>query len=323
MASVESPRFPEAIGYGSTGGPGYRTSIVTLDSGAEERVGHWSAPRYRYDVAHGIQGFADAKAVLAFYVARRGPAVAFRFKDFTDYSSSASATPNSSTPADTDVQIGVGTGSQTQFQLVKLYTDAGGTVTRNITKPVSGSVVVSLDDVSQASGWSVDTTTGVVTFTSAPGLGVVVKAGYEFDVPVRFGAEIDSGLLLSLVGHDGVQLPAIPLVEVISEVACNEELPGRGAATVALSANGTFTRATGYLLKVTPASGSLTYTQTEAASALPLGGPWHRIHNASGSHALAIKDAGGATVVTIPAGESRQLSVADGGSGTKVWTAYA
>ena len=46
-----------------------------------------------------------------------------------------------------------------------------------------------MNNVSQASGWTIDTTTGIVTFSSAPGSGVSVKAGYEFEVPVRFAAD--------------------------------------------------------------------------------------------------------------------------------------
>jgi len=322
MASVEV-RFPTNISQGSAGGPGYRTSIVTLDSGAEERVGHYAMPRHAFDVRFGVRSFADVRAVRDFYIARRGPAVAFRFKDWLDYSSDSDSFPGSSTPGDTDVQIGVGDASDTTFQLVKFYTDAGGTVTRNITKPVSGSVVIALDGTPTASGWTVDTTTGIVTFTSAPGLGVVITAGFEFDVPVRFGGEIDRAFLLSADSFEALSTVPIPLVEVINEAPCNEEVPAGGAATVALAANGSFTRATGRFLKVTPASGSLTYTQSELASALPLGGPVHRIYNASGTHALVIKDSAANTIVSIPATESRQLWIADGGSGTKQWTAFA
>jgi uncharacterized protein (TIGR02217 family) len=56
---------------------------------------------------------------------------------------------------------------------------------RTITKPVAGTVKVYLDGVEQLWGWSVDTTTGVVTFGTAPAMGVEVTADCEFDVPVR------------------------------------------------------------------------------------------------------------------------------------------
>ena len=61
------------------------------------------------------------------------------------------------------------------------------------------------------SGWTVDTTTGVVTFTIAPGNGVVVRAGFEFDVPVRFDADVlDVTLDIERLGS----ITSIPLLEI-------------------------------------------------------------------------------------------------------------
>jgi uncharacterized protein (TIGR02217 family) len=50
-------------------------------------------------------------------------------------------------------------------------------------------VKVYLDGMLQASGWSVDTTTGLVTFSTAPVLGVEITADFEFEVPVRFDTD--------------------------------------------------------------------------------------------------------------------------------------
>jgi uncharacterized protein (TIGR02217 family) len=46
----------------------------------------------------------------------------------------------------------------------------------------AGTVKVYLDGVEQPSGWSVDTTTGLVTFGTAPTLNLEVTADFEFDV---------------------------------------------------------------------------------------------------------------------------------------------
>jgi uncharacterized protein (TIGR02217 family) len=71
--------------------------------------------------------------------------------------------------------------------------------------------VLALDAVSQASGWSVDVTTGIVTFTSAPASGVAVTAGFEFDVPVRFDTDtLDVTLDIERLGS----ITSIPLLEV-------------------------------------------------------------------------------------------------------------
>ena len=82
---------------------------------------------------------------------------------------------------------------------------------RTIAKPVAGAVRVALGMVEQMSGWTVDTTTGVVTFTTAPANGVIVRAGFEFDVPVRFDSDsLDVTLDFERLGS----ITSIPLLEI-------------------------------------------------------------------------------------------------------------
>jgi uncharacterized protein (TIGR02217 family) len=51
----------------------------------------------------------------------------------------------------------------------------------------------------------------VVTFAAAPGDGVEVSAGFEFDVPVRFESDLmDVTLDIERIGT----IPSIPLVEL-------------------------------------------------------------------------------------------------------------
>jgi len=76
---------------------------------------------------------------------------------------------------------------------------------------VAGSVRVALNGVEQMSGWSVDTTTGIVSFTLAPGNAVIVRAGFEFDVPVRFDSDqLDVTLDIERLGS----ITSIPLLEI-------------------------------------------------------------------------------------------------------------
>ena len=71
--------------------------------------------------------------------------------------------------------------------------------------------MVALNGIVQASGWTVDATIGQITFATAPANGVIVSAGFEFDVPVRFDTDrLD-------VTHDIERLgsiTSIPLIEV-------------------------------------------------------------------------------------------------------------
>ena len=200
-------RFPDNISRGARGGPERRTQVVELASGDEERNASWADSRRRYDVAYGIRRADDLAAVVAFFEARNGRLHGFRYKDWADYKS---ALPSQTITA-TDQQIGTGTGSLQTFQLAKRYASGGQTWGRTIAKPVAGTVRVALGMVEQMSGWTLDTTTGVITFTTAPAGGVVVRAGFEFDVPVRFDSDtLDVTLDFERLGS----ITAIPLLEI-------------------------------------------------------------------------------------------------------------
>lgn len=200
-------QFPTNISRGARGGPERRTQIVELASGDEERNASWADSRRRYDVAYGIRKADDLATVIAFFEARGGRLYGFRFKDWSDYKSALPSVAISQN----DQSLGMGTGAATQFQLVKRYTSGAQTWTRTITKPVAGTLLVALNGVNQPSGWTVNTATGIITFTVAPGRGVAVTAGFEFDVPVRFDSEaLDVTLDFERLGS----ITSIPLIEV-------------------------------------------------------------------------------------------------------------
>ena len=200
-------RFPDNISRGARGGPERRTQIVEMASGDEERNGSWADSRRRYDAAYGIRKVDDLAAVTAFFEARRGRLYGFRWKDWADYKSGL---PSAST-ATTDQPIGIGTGAATTFQLVKRYASGAQSWTRTITKPVAGTVALALNGVSQITGWTVNTSTGVVTFAAVPAAGVAITAGFEFDVPVRFDTDtLDVTLDFERLGS----ITSIPLIEV-------------------------------------------------------------------------------------------------------------
>ena len=205
--SFHEVRFPDNISRGARGGPERRTQIVEMASGDEERNGSWADSRRRYDASYGIRKADDLAAVTAFFEARRGRLYGFRWKDWADYKSSLP----SASPGTTDQTIGTGTGAANSFQLVKLYTSGAQFWTRTITKPVAGTVVMALNGVTQITGWTVNTTTGTVTFAAAPAPGVVIAAGFEFDVPVRFDTDtLDVTLDFERLGS----ITSIPLIEV-------------------------------------------------------------------------------------------------------------
>jgi uncharacterized protein (TIGR02217 family) len=71
-------------------------------------------------------------------------------------------------------------------------------------------VVVSVNGAAVTSGWAL-TAKGVVVFTAAPPAGAVVRAGFLFDVPVRFELDrLDISGLSFLAG----EVPSVPALEI-------------------------------------------------------------------------------------------------------------
>lgn len=200
MAFIETPRFPDNIARGSSGGPSYNTSVITYESGAEKRNANWLYPIHRYQVAYGVRHMRDLEQLIAMFHAARGRANAFRYKDFADFKSCALA----AVPSATDQTLGTADGATAQFQLIKTYVAGASTKTRQILKPVTGTVKIALGGVEQPSGWTVDTTTGMVTFTTtARGVIAVNQASKWFAVAGNVVSEYSAGQSISITGSTG------------------------------------------------------------------------------------------------------------------------
>ena len=161
-----------------------RTESVRALSGDIYSSEKWSTFRAEMRASYAPQTLEEIETTRAFWYNVRS-LHSFRVKDPTDYKSCSI----NDTPADTDQTIGVGDGVATQFQLSKTYTFGAESHTHAIYAPKTGTVLISFDDVSQASGWSVNASTGIITFTVAPTNGVIIKAGFEFDRKMKFEAE--------------------------------------------------------------------------------------------------------------------------------------
>jgi uncharacterized protein (TIGR02217 family) len=304
------------LSYGTTFGPRFNTSVIELDSGGEQRVRRWSGAGKRMgDVSYAIKSREQLAAMTAFFIARGGAANGFRFKDSLDFSSNADhigATTNA------DQLLGSGNGTKQLFQLVKRYTDDSGTTIRNITKPISGTVKIALDGVNQSSGWTVDTTTGIVTFTSAPGNGVSVTAGFEFEVPVRFDKSIDLNALQAALddyGHGHVE--SLPIIELADGLEVNEDSYCGAAVEVCLR--------TSYLLSAGYAKFYVFETTVAGLSVMlpdftnvPPGGPMFHLVNI-GPESFTLKTFAGATVKTLAVDQGAILGLTVDGAGAKSW----
>ncbi|MEM8749419.1 MAG: DUF2460 domain-containing protein [Pseudomonadota bacterium] len=205
-------RFPVDIAFGSTGGPQRNTQIITLGSGRERRNQKWSSSRRSYDAGYGVKNLDALYQVVAFFEARRGPLVAFRFRDPIDWKS---CDPLSSI-SPTDQIIGIGDGVTDRFPLIKTYGTGDNAYQRPISRPVTTSVVVAVDEIAFSAPieFELDTENAEIVFQPGhiPANGAIVTAGFEFDVPVRFGSD---QLSISLAAFNAGEVPSIPLQEVL------------------------------------------------------------------------------------------------------------
>lgn len=211
MSDFHEIRFPLDVSLHGRGGPERRTEIVTLGSNRESRNARWAHSRRRYEAGYGVKNLAQLAQVIEFFEERRGRLYGFRWRDRADFASCAPG----ATPAPTDQTLGKGDGARAAFQLVKAYGGAFSAYVRVIAKPVSGTVRMAVNGVEKtATQFSVDATTGVVTFATdhIPPPGASVTAGYRFDVPVRFDTDF---LEIDMQAFEAGAIPKIPLIEII------------------------------------------------------------------------------------------------------------
>lgn len=210
MQAFDDVAYPLALGLGTSVSPEFSTNITVSASGFESRNSVWSNARLRFDVGPGLRSESDLGVLLTFFRARRGAARGFRLRDPSDFSSNGMT----GTPTALDQRIGTGDGLRTEFALVKQYGDGAEPQVRRITRPVAGSVKVSVDGVMATSGWSVGTL-GKIAFAAPPAAGAVIRAGYTFDVPVRFA---EDHLQVSGASFAAGDAPAVPVVEIREDV---------------------------------------------------------------------------------------------------------
>jgi len=205
MQPFDDVLYPFALGRNTAVSPEFSTSVNVTASGYERRNSLWSDARVNFDVGPGIRSEAELSELIAFFRARRGAARGFRISDPLDFSTHQMT----GTPTMLDQEIGIGDGAKADFQLAKNYGPGDEPQVRPITRPRAETVLVSLDGVS-TDDW-VLRDGGLVSFNNAPADGAVVRAGFLFDVPVRFAEDrID----FSGVNFAAGEAPSVPLVEL-------------------------------------------------------------------------------------------------------------
>ena len=167
--------------------PTWQTRIQRAVSGRELRVLDYPYPLWQFELTWAALGdnlgvpsttgaigsllATDLRTLMGFYLACQGAFATFLYDDPTD---------------DNVVGQQLGTGSSTTVQLVRTFGAAG---VANFTEPITAPNVVSaiyFNGIVQPSGWSVDPTSGLVTFTAPPPAGAVITADFSYYFRCRF-----------------------------------------------------------------------------------------------------------------------------------------
>jgi uncharacterized protein (TIGR02217 family) len=179
------PALP-GLGWSVTKAPRFATRIQRAVSGRELRVLDQPYPLWTWTLTYGVLrdqsdtrgsgglgvGYSELRTLLGFFLAQQGALTPFLFDDPTDDSISGQI-------------IGTGDGSTTAYQLVRTM---GG-----FAEPIVAPNVISgiyFNGVLQSpSSYSVNTSTGIVTFTAAPPAGQIVTASFTYYFQVRFAGD--------------------------------------------------------------------------------------------------------------------------------------
>ncbi len=156
----------------------WSTTIQKARSGKEIRAANWSYPRYEielpFEFLRDYDGAADLKTLLGFFNSHQAQFDNFLFDDPDDNFIAGQ-------------QIGLGDGVTTTFQMIRSY---GGFIEPCKNLKAAPAPKIYLDGALQESGYTLGfTDSGLVTFTAAPGVGVVASADCGFYWRVRFNSD--------------------------------------------------------------------------------------------------------------------------------------
>lgn len=175
------PIFPTLVGiaFPITVRPVFSTETAAAGSGLEVRVGQYVYPLKEWDIPVNYlnqdAAVADFQALYGLYVQMAGAFGTFLF-DY-DRDNSTNGVPS---------QIGIGDGTTTTFQLGRMM-GPGLELVYDVNSLVAAPKIY-LNTTLQSSGYTINST-GLITFSSAPSSGALVKADFQYYWRVKFAED--------------------------------------------------------------------------------------------------------------------------------------
>lgn len=211
MSSFDLQPFPKELASISVKST-WSNVVSIMGGGSEQRAVLWSDARRRYDAATaGFMSLADYFLIEKHFNGRRGRGRSFPLRDRTAFRA-------------TTETIGTGDGSTVAFQLTVASGDSGNAYGREIYLPESGTYTIydNGSPVTEGAGagkftMGTGANGGLVTFGTAPVLGHVITATFDYFIPVRYDVDSlpDFTEIIWTTGTSGlVQGASIPMIEV-------------------------------------------------------------------------------------------------------------
>ena len=169
------------LAWSVTKTPTFQTRIQRAVSGRELRAVDYPYPLWQFALVYDFlrdnpqAGYDELRTLLGFFMLCQGAFGTFLFQDPSDFQVAGQ-------------QIGTGDASTTVFQLQRAMGTslAGGGFLEPMVAPNVVSAIY-FDGITQATAtYSVDPTTGLVTFGSAPGSGLIITADFTYYFRCRF-----------------------------------------------------------------------------------------------------------------------------------------
>ena len=143
----------------------WKTDVVEYDSGINQRNKVWDAPRRHWFINWNVMRDEYQLKVIEVLNRAKGRYDTVFLRDRWDYTATSTF---------------AGDGTTKTFQLYKTYYPGTEQWSEDKKSIKSGTTAVTLDGVPQPSGWSVNCSTGILTFDAAPGNGIAIVATFEF-----------------------------------------------------------------------------------------------------------------------------------------------
>ena len=174
------PALP-GLAWSVTKSPTFQTRIQRAASGRELRALDYPYPLWQFTLVFDFlrdnpaAGFDELRTLMGFFMLCQGAFGTFLFQDPSDDRVSGQ-------------QIGTGDTLRTVFQLQRTMGETlpGGGFLEPIPAPNVVSAVYFNGIIQDPAGYSVDSMTGLVTFNTAPGSGLIITADYSYYFRCRF-----------------------------------------------------------------------------------------------------------------------------------------